>query len=160
MKTNYGLLTMSVFLLASCQKSPAPSEDAATTPATTTAATGSEGEAARGKKIKPDKYRVCQDAGESGHGDVKGPHLAVGQKVEIGTYDAQIGATKVCLMKECPTDGSNPPESEVKVIWLGGDEYRLGGQSTFDHYYEDGQHEILTHFVQIFDNPDDHGDAE
>ena len=59
-----------------------------------------------------------------------------------------------------PLEGENPPESEVKVIWLGGNENRLGGEGIFDHQYEDGQHEGLTHFVQIFDNPDDHGDAE
>ena len=101
MKMNYCLLTISAFLLASCHQR-TPSADAV--PAAANASSGPvDAEAAGAKKIKPGKYRVCQDAGESGHDKVIGPHLVVDQKVEIGPFDASMGATKVCLKKECPS---------------------------------------------------------
>jgi hypothetical protein len=161
MKTNNCLLTLSVFLLASCQPPTGGAPSAGEVPAAANAIAGPvAAEVAKKKKIKPATYRVCQDAGESGHGKVVGPHLVVDQNVEIGPFDESTGAAKVCLRKKCPAEGENPPESEVKVMWLGGDEYRLGGEGTFDHKYENGQQDVLTHFVQIFDDPDDHGDAQ
>ena len=127
MTKNYSLLLMTgAFLIASCNKSPAPPQSADTVAEADTtavaAAAPTESAAAAAAKaahvIKPGKYRVCQDDGQSGHGDFVGSHLKVGQKVEIGEFGAN--ATKVCFKKDCPPVGSDPPESEVKVMWLGG----------------------------------------
>lgn len=158
MERKHWLLIVGAFLIASCQESP-PAGSAAAPEAAGATAEPASGGPAKANGIKPGKYRVCQDAGESGHAAVVGPHLSVGQTVEIRPFGAN-GATKVCFKKECPPAASDPPESEVKVIWLAGDEKMLAGESSFDHNNENGQTERLSHFVQIFDNPEDHGDAE
>jgi hypothetical protein len=159
MKQSRLVLMATVFMVASCQKSPpVPPESPGAAPAATVAPSEPAVAGARKSVIKPGKYRICQDAGESGHGPVVGAHLQVDQTLEIKPFGAN-GATKVCFKKECPPAGSNPPESEVKVMWLAGDENKLSGESSFDHN-KNGQTEKLSHFVQIFDDPDDHGDAE
>jgi hypothetical protein len=157
MNKNYWCLMMSALVLASCQKSAprAPSADTAAAPAESVAPAGS-GVAAR-NVITPGVYRVCQDAGDFGHGTVTGPHLAVGQKVQIKKIGD--GATKVCLKKECPPAGSHPPESDVKVIWLAGDENELAGESSFEHTVTNsGNTTRVSHFLQIFNNPNDQGE--
>lgn len=155
MKMNYWSMITGAFLLASCGKSPepAPAADGAGAPAP--ADVGAD--AAKANLIKPGKYRVCQDADESGHGSVVGPHIVVGQTVEIKAFGDK--RAKVCLGNDCPSAGSRPPESEVKVMWLAGDENKLAGESTFEHQQENGQTVRLPHFVEIFSDPDDRGDA-
>jgi hypothetical protein len=162
MKKRYWLSIMGTFVLASCKGT-------TTTPSTgsaaATAASAAPAAAAAANVIKPGRYKVCQDMGESGHGSVVGAHLRKKEWIEIRPFGAN-GATKVCFKHSqdadpgevCPPPGSNKPESEVKVLWLAGNERMLAGESTFDHTDENGQAKKIAHFVQIFKDPNDQGE--
>lgn len=149
MKIDYCLLTMSAFLLAAC-KTDSPSSasaGAANAPATANAPADPTG------KIKPGKYRVCEEAARPGHGSVGGKHLELGHWVRIKEFGKY--GTKVCLNAEdCPSPGS-PTPAGVKVLWLAGDEHVLAGESTFDHKDGSGNPASFPHFVRIYNDPDD-----
>jgi hypothetical protein len=145
MKKNYWLL-MVAFLLVSCQNG------------AKTGTAGPPGENARANVITPGTYTICQeDAAESGHDDVVGPHLSGSDLVVIKPFGKH--ATKVCLKKDCPAPGSDPPESEVKVLWMAGDNHKLGTDTTFEHKTENGETVRRPHFVMIENKADDQGES-
>ncbi len=160
MRTRYWLTIAASLSLTSCEQCP-PCEqaDSAAPPgASTEASTLAPADADRAAVITPGIYTVCHDAGESGHGALVGAHLAEKELFEIRPINAD-GPTKVCLKKACPAVGSDQPQSDVKIVWMGGDERKLGGEATFDHK-KGGQTVQVPHFVEIFNNPNDHGDSE